>query len=153
MLFRSYAVNKNRFLSALGIPCQEPPYGTLSAIDLKTRQVLWQVPVGTVQDTGPLGIKMHLPIPIGMPTLGGTLATQGGLVFIAGTQDYALRAFDAGNGRELWRTRLPVGSQGGPMTYVSPKTGKQYIVVTAGGARQSPDRGDLVMAFALPDAH
>ena len=147
-----YAVNKNRFLSALGIPCQEPPYGTLSAIDLKTRQVLWQVPVGTVQDTGPLGIKMHMPMPIGMPTLGGTLATQGGLVFIAGTQDYALRAFDTANGQELWRARLPVGSQGGPMTYVSPKTGKQYIVVTAGGARQSPDRSDLVMAFALPAA-
>ncbi|MFT4248781.1 MAG: glucose/quinate/shikimate family membrane-bound PQQ-dependent dehydrogenase [Pseudomonas sp.] len=148
-----YAVNKNRFLSVLGIPCQAPPYGTLTAIDLKTRQVAWQVPVGTVQDTGPLGVKMHLPIPIGMPTLGGTLATQGGLVFIAGTQDYYLRAFDSATGKEVWKARLPVGSQGGPMTYVSPKTGKQYIVVTAGGARQSPDRGDYVIAYALPDRH
>ncbi|MCF8992268.1 hypothetical protein GIV39_26445, partial [Pseudomonas carnis] len=41
-------------------------------------------------------------------------------------------------------------SQGGPRTYVSPKTGKQYIVVTAGGARQSTDRGDYVIAYALP---
>ncbi len=80
-----YAVNKNRFLSVAGIPCQAPPFGTLTAIDLKTRQVAWQVPVGTVEDTGPLGIRMHLPIPIGLPTLGGTLSTQGGLVFIAGT--------------------------------------------------------------------
>lgn len=146
-----YAVNKNRFLSVAGIPCQAPPFGTLTAIDLKTRQVAWQVPVGTVEDTGPLGIRMHLPIPIGLPTLGGTLSTQGGLVFIAGTQDFYLRAYDSSNGEEIWKARLPVGSQGGPMTYVSPKTGKQFIVITAGGARQSTDRGDYVMAYALPD--
>lgn len=146
-----YAVNKNRFLSVAGIPCQAPPFGTLTAIDLKTRQVAWQVPVGTVEDTGPLGIRMHLPIPIGLPTLGGTLSTQGGLVFIAGTQDFYLRAYDSSNGKEIWKSRLPVGSQGGPMTYVSPKTGKQFIVITAGGARQSTDRGDYVMAYSLPD--
>ncbi|QXI25677.1 glucose/quinate/shikimate family membrane-bound PQQ-dependent dehydrogenase [Pseudomonas vanderleydeniana] len=145
-----YAVNKNRFLSVAGIPCQAPPYGTLTAIDMKTRQIAWQVPVGTVEDTGPLGIRMHLPLPIGLPTLGGTLSTQGGLVFIAGTQDFYLRAFDSGNGKEIWKSRLPVGSQGGPMTYVSPKTGKQYVVITAGGARQSTDRGDYVLAYALP---
>lgn len=147
-----YAVNKNRFLSVAGIPCQAPPFGTLTAIDMKTQKVAWQVPVGTVEDTGPMGIKMHLPLPIGMPTLGGTLSTQGGLVFIAGTQDYYLRAFNSANGEEIWKARLPVGSQGGPMTYVSPKTGKQYIVITAGGARQSPDRGDYVIAYALPDS-
>ncbi|QJP09282.1 glucose/quinate/shikimate family membrane-bound PQQ-dependent dehydrogenase [Pseudomonas multiresinivorans] len=146
-----YAVNKNRFLSVAGIPCQAPPFGTLTAIDLKTRQVAWQVPVGTVEDTGPLGIRMHLPIPIGLPTLGGTLSTQGGLVFIAGTQDFYLRAYDSSNGKEIWKSRLPVGSQGGPMTYVSQKTGKQFVVITAGGARQSTDRGDYVMAYALPD--
>ena len=145
-----YAVNKNRFLSVAGIPCQAPPFGTLTAIDMKTRQVAWQVPVGTVEDTGPLGIRMHLPIKIGLPTLGGTLSTQGGLVFIAGTQDFYLRAYDSSNGNEIWKARLPVGSQGGPMTYVSPKTGKQYVVVTAGGARQSTDRGDYVISYALP---
>lgn len=145
-----YAVNKNRFLSVAGIPCQAPPFGTLTAIDMKTQKVAWQVPVGTVEDTGPLGIRMHLPIKVGLPTLGGTLSTQGGLIFIAGTQDFYLRAFDSGNGEEVWKARLPVGSQGGPMTYVSPKTGKQYVVITAGGARQSTDRGDYVMAYALP---
>ncbi|MEM6161850.1 glucose/quinate/shikimate family membrane-bound PQQ-dependent dehydrogenase [Erwinia sp. P6884] len=144
-----YAVNKNRFMSPLGIPCQKPPFGTLSAIDMKTQKLVWQVPVGTVQDTGPFGIKMHAQMPVGMPTLGGTLATQGGLVFIAGTQDYYLRAFDTSTGKEVWKARLPVGSQGGPMSYKSPKTGKQYIVISAGGARQSPDRGDYVIAFAL----
>jgi len=147
-----YAATKTRSLSVAGIPCQAPPFGTLTAIDRKTQQIAGQVPVGPVQDTGPMGIKMHLPLPIGMPTLGGTLSTQGGLVFIAGTQDYYLRAFNSANGEEAWKARLPVGSQGGPMTYVSPKTGKQYIVITAGGARQSKDRGDYVIAYALPDS-
>jgi quinate dehydrogenase (quinone) len=146
-----FGAMRERFLSAAGIPCQKPPFGTLSAIDLKTRKLMWQVPVGTVQDTGPLGIRMHLPIPIGMPTLGASLATQSGLLFFAGTQDFYLRAFDTGNGNEIWKARLPVGSQSGPMTYVSPKTGKQYILLTVGGARQSPDRGDYVIAYALPE--
>lgn len=145
-----FGAMRQRFLSAAGIPCQKPPFGTMSAIDLKTRKLVWQVPVGTVQDTGPLGIRMHLPIPIGMPTLGASLATQSGLLFFAGTQDFYLRAFDTGNGNEIWKARLPVGSQSGPMTYVSPKTGRQYILLTAGGARQSPDRGDYVIAYALP---
>ena len=147
-----YAVIKDRFMSPLGIPCQKPPFGTLTAIDMKTQQVLWQVPVGTVQDQGPMGIKMRMPMPVGLPTLGGTLATQGGLVFFAGTQDYYLRAWDSATGKEIWKSRLPVGSQGGPMTYKSPKTGKQYVVISAGGARQSPDRGDYVIAYALPDS-
>ncbi len=145
-----FGAMRERFLSAAGIPCQKPPFGTMSAIDLKTHKLVWQVPVGTVEDTGPLGIRMHMPIPIGMPTLGASLATQSGLLFFAGTQDFYLRAFDTGNGNEIWKSRLPVGSQSGPMTYVSPKTGTQYIVLTAGGARQSPDRGDYVIAYALP---
>lgn len=145
-----YAVDKDRFLSPVGIPCQKPPFGTLSAVDMATGSIKWQVPVGTVQDTGPFGIKMRLPMNVGMPTLGGTLATQGGLVFIAGTQDYYLRAYDSATGREVWKARLPVGSQGGPMSYVSPADGRQYVVISAGGARQSPDRGDYVIAYALP---
>lgn len=147
-----YAVIKDRFLSPLGIPCQKPPFGTMTAVNLKTQQIAWQVPVGTVQDTGPMGIKMTLPFEVGMPTLGGSLATQGGLLFFAGTQDYYLRAFDTANGNEVWKQRLPVGSQGSPITFKSPKTGKQYIVISAGGARQSPDRGDYVIAYALPDS-
>lgn len=144
-----YSVVKNRFMSPLQIPCQKPPFGTLSAVSLKTHKIVWQVPVGTVQDTGPFGVKMRMKMPIGMPTLGGTLATKGGLVFIAGTQDYYLRAFDSSTGKEVWKARLPVGSQGGPMSYISPITHRQYVVVSVGGARQSPDRGDYVIAFAL----
>ncbi|MBY5971077.1 membrane-bound PQQ-dependent dehydrogenase, glucose/quinate/shikimate family [Ferrimonas balearica] len=146
-----YSVIKDRFLSPLGIPCQEPPFGTLTSINMDTQQVNWEVPLGTVQDTVLFGAKMHLPMPVGMPTIGGSLTTQGGLVFFAATQDYWLRAFDSATGEQVWKARLPVGSQGTPMSYVSPETGKQYIVISAGGARQSPDRGDYVIAYALPE--
>ena len=73
------------------------------------------------------------------------------LILLVNPQDYYLRAFDTSTGKEVWKARLPVGSQGGPMSYKSPKTGKQYIIINAGGARQSPDRGDYVIAYALPD--
>jgi quinate dehydrogenase (quinone) len=145
-----YSVNKNRFLSPLGIPCQEPPFGTLTAIDMDTQQVAWEAPLGTVQDTVLFGVKMHLPMPVGMPTIGGSLATQGGLVFFAATQDYYLRAFDSATGKEVWKARMPVGSQGTPISYISQKDGRQYIVISAGDARQSADRGDYLIAYALP---
>ncbi|OCX66225.1 quinate dehydrogenase [Thioclava sp. SK-1] len=146
-----YSVIKNRFLSPLGIPCQEPPFGSLTSINMETQKVNWEVPLGTVQDTVLFGMKMGLPLPVGMPTIGGSLTTQGGLVFFAATQDYYLRAFDSATGKEVWKARMPVGSQGTPISYVSPETGKQYVVISAGGARQSPDRGDYVIAYALPD--
>jgi quinate dehydrogenase (quinone) len=120
-----YAITaKNRFMSPLGIPCQKPPFGTMTAVDIKTQKIAWQIPMGTVQDTGPLGIKMHAPIPVGMPTIGGSLATQGGLLFFAATQDFYLRAFDSGTGEEVWKSRLPVGSQGTPISYTA-RNGKQ----------------------------
>jgi quinate dehydrogenase (quinone) len=146
-----YWIMKDRFLSALKVPCQKPPFGTMTAVDLKTQKIAWQKPIGTVQDTGPLGLKMGLPVPIGMPTIGGSMATQGGLVFFAATLDYYLRAIDSATGKELWKGRLPVGSQATPISYKSPATGKQYVLITAGGARQSIERGDHVVAYTLAD--
>ena len=71
-------------------------------------------------------------------------------MFIAATQDYYLRAYETGTGKEVWKARLPVGSQGTPISYQSPVTGQQFVLVSAGGARNSPDRGDYVIAYALP---
>lgn len=141
---------RERLMSPLGVPCQAPPFGTLSAIDLKTHKLAWQVPVGTVQDTGPLGIPVGLQMPLGMPTLGPSLATRTGLLFFAGTQDFYLRAFNSHTGEEIWKSRLPVGSQSGPITYRSEKTGKQYVVIFAGGSPHSSERGDDIIAYSLP---
>ncbi|MCD9006465.1 membrane-bound PQQ-dependent dehydrogenase, glucose/quinate/shikimate family [Luteimonas sp. XNQY3] len=146
-----YVVEHAAFSSPLGIPCHAPPWGTFSMIDLNTRELVWQRPAGTVRDAAVNGIKAGVPVPLGMPTLGGAVNTASGLVFYAGTQDYYLRALDMATGEELWKGRLPVGAQATPMTYVSPKSGRQYVVISAGGARQSPDRGDYVIAYALPE--
>jgi len=145
-----FVIDHKAFNSPLGIPCQSPPWGVFAAIDLKTRTKVWERPAGTVRDAVINGVRARLPIPLGMPTLGGGMSTASGLVFYAGTQDYYLRAMDIATGREVWKARMPVGSQGTPMTYVSPRSGRQYVVVVAGGARQSPDRGDYVIAYALP---
>lgn len=144
-----WAVEQAMFMSPLGIPCNEPPWGTVSAIDLIDRRIVWEVPAGTAHDNGPLGFKTHLPISIGMPTLGGAISTAGGLVFHAGTQDYYLRAYATDSGKELWRGPLPVGAQATPMSYVSSATGKQYVVVVAGGMRYTQDVGDYVVAYSL----
>ncbi|MGI4778385.1 MAG: membrane-bound PQQ-dependent dehydrogenase, glucose/quinate/shikimate family [Janthinobacterium lividum] len=145
-----YSVVKDRFMSPLGIPCQKPPFGSLTAVSLDTQKVAWEIPLGTIGDSVLHGVRLALPIPVGMPTIGGSMTTQGGLVFFAATQDFYLRAFDSGNGKQLWKARLPVGSQGTPITYRSPGTGRQYVLISAGGARQSAVRGDYVIAYALP---
>lgn len=137
--------------SPLAVPCSTPPFGTMTAIDLHSKKIVWQVPMGTVEDLGPLGIKTHLPVPIGMPTLGGPTSTASGLVFFAGTQDYYLRALDARTGQEVWKQRLPVGAVAAPLVYRSPKTGREYVVISAGGASHSPDVGDYIIAYALPE--
>ncbi|WP_236616940.1 hypothetical protein [Sphingobium lactosutens] len=121
-----------------------------AAIDLRSRQIVWQRPMGSIKDSVlPVGIKSPLPMPVGMPTLGGPISTRSGITFYAGTQDFYLRALDTRTGEELWKGRLPVGAQATPMTYVSPKTGKQYVLVSAGGARLSPNRGDYIIAYAV----
>jgi len=137
--------------SPLGVPCIAPPFGTLSAINLNTHKLVWQAPMGSVQDSGLLGIKTHLNIPVGMPTSGGPTATAGGLVFFAGSRDYYLRAIDEKSGRVVWKARLPEGATAAPLVYTSPATGKEYVVISAGGAPRSAQNGDAIIAYALPD--
>ncbi|MCD9085716.1 membrane-bound PQQ-dependent dehydrogenase, glucose/quinate/shikimate family [Stenotrophomonas sp. SY1] len=146
-----YGVYTTIWFSKLGVPCVQPPFGTISALDLNTRRIAWQIPAGTASELGPMGVRLGLPMKLGMPSYGGTLSTAGGLVFFAGFQDYYLRAYDGRDGREVWKTPLPVGASATPMSYVSPKSGRQYIVVSVGGAAYSKNVGDYVIAFALPE--
>jgi len=146
-----YGINTELWMSPLGVPCAQPPFGTVGAVDLRTRTIVWQVPAGTAEQLGPLGVPLGLPMPIGAPAYAGTSATAGGLVFFAGSQDFHIRAYDAETGKELWKHDLPVGASATPMTYVSPATGRQYVVISVGGAGHSAHVGDYVLAFALPD--
>ena len=146
-----YGVLLSGLMSPLNAPCNKPPYGTLSAVDLRSNKLLWSRPIGSARDTGPLGIDSHLPIPMGMPVFGGAITTRSGLLFIGATQDSTFRAFETASGRLLWSARLPAGGNANPMTYVSPKTGRQYVLIYAGGhvlLRSKP--GDAVIAYALP---
>jgi quinoprotein glucose dehydrogenase len=144
-----YALTTFPMLSMLGIPCHGPPWGHLTAIDLKTRRILWQRPLGTGEDSSVMGFKPGIKVP-GIFNIGGSVATRSGVVFIAGTLDNYLRAFDVRSGKELWKGRLPAGGQATPMTYTSPKTGRQYVVIAAGGhGFLGTTPGDYVVAFAL----
>lgn len=148
-----YGMATELWTSRLRVPCTQPPFGTVTAVDLNTRKIAWQVPAGTAEELGPFKVKTNLPMPMGLPSYAGTSATAGGVVFFAGFQDYYIRAYDAENGSELWKYPLPVGSSATPMTYVSPKTGKQYVLISVGGAPYSTDVGDYVLAFTLKDEH
>ena len=141
-----YAVNRRWLLSPLGAPCVAPPWGELVAIDLASGEVSWRSPLGSLRD--------HLPVPIhwrlGTPNLGGPLVTAGGLVFIGATMDRMLRAFDLATGKELWRHRMPAGTQTSPMSYEA--GGRQFVVMALGHHLWfgSP-AGDQIVAFALPE--
>jgi quinoprotein glucose dehydrogenase len=146
-----YASAVGPFVSPLGVPCQAPPYSTLSLVDLKTRRLIWTRTLGTAADSGPFGVATGLPLALGPPSLGGALVTRGGLTFIAATQERTLRAIDTLTGRTLWQSRLPAGGQATPMSYLSAVSGRQFIVVAAGGHPWLGSRiGDAIVAFALP---
>jgi glucose dehydrogenase len=82
------------------VPCSPPPWGTLTAVDMAEGKIRWQVPLGLMQS---FGVAHTRPVPPGSPSLGGPIVTASGLVFIAGTLDPIIRAFDTETGKELWK--------------------------------------------------
>lgn len=146
-----YAAELSPFLSPLGAPCIAPPYGMVTAVDLNTHKVIWSRRSGTAEDSGVMGMRSHLPIPTGVPGLGGSIVTKGGLVFIAASGEQSLRALDLRNGSVLWKGRLPAGGNATPMTYLSPESGRQFVVIAAGGHNLMQSQpGDYIVAYALP---
>jgi len=141
------------------VPCTPPPWGTLLAIDTLTGEKKWEVPLGyfpyilqflssPAGENG--GTGPGLPAKWGSVSLGGPIVTASGLVFVAGTLDPSLYAFDVKTGKQLWRGELPTSARSTPMTYQGPDA-KQYVVVSAGGhgIPGAAPLGDYVVAFSL----
>jgi quinoprotein glucose dehydrogenase len=133
-----------------GMPCKQPPYGGIRAIDLASGKTIWDRPLGTARANGPFGLATHLPIPIGTPNNGGPAVTAGGLIFIAAATDNLIRAIDIETGETVWKDVLPAGGQATPMVYEA--DGREYLVIMAGGHHfMETPRGDYVIAYALPE--
>ncbi len=129
-----------------GYPGIKPPWGLLNCYDLSTGKALWRVPLGELEKLTQQGVPQT-----GSQNLGGASVTAGGLVFVAGTEDEKLRAFDADTGAELWSAKLPFAGTAAPAIYEA--GGRQFVVITStGGGRVggASGAGDAYVAFALP---
>ena len=133
----------HQLLDHEGYPGIKPPWGLLTAINLNTGEFAWQVPLGEHPELTARGVPQT-----GTETFGGSIVTAGGLVFIAGTKDERIRAFDKQTGKVLWEHQLPAGGYATPATYMV--DGRQYLVIAAGGAGKLRTKaGDAFVAFAL----
>ncbi len=133
----------NRWYDANGYPVNNPPWGTLTAIDLNTGEHKWQIALGEYKALVEKGIPAT-----GTDNYGGPLVTAGGLLFIAATRDEQFRAIDKQNGKIVWQTQLPAAGYASPSTYAV--NGRQYIVIACGGGKLNTKSGDRYVAFALP---
>jgi len=141
-------------LTVRGLPLIKPPYGSITAIDLTTGDILWRIAHGETPDE----IRNHPALKgLTIPRTGrigriGTLTTrslviagEGGTFTAAdGRRGAMLRAYDKRTGREVGAVYMPAPQSGSPMTYVH--QGRQYIVL----AVSAPDYGAELLAFRLP---
>ena len=127
-----------------GLPASKPPWGTLTAIDLKQADILWRIPLGDYPEVLAQGQSGY-----GSENYGGPIVTAGDLLFIAATPDRMIKAYNKHNGEVLWQARLPAAGFATPITYAV--DGRQYLVVAAGGGKLGQSSGSSYVAFALPD--
>ncbi|WP_264179592.1 pyrroloquinoline quinone-dependent dehydrogenase [Alloyangia pacifica] len=132
------------------LPCTQPPYGGITAIDLETGETVWDVPLGTARRSGPFGLPSLLPFTIGTPNNGGAVVTASGLIFIGAATDNLFRAIDTETGETLWTDALPAGGQANPISYEV--DGRQYVLISAGGHHaMETGTSDAIIAYRLPD--
>jgi quinoprotein glucose dehydrogenase len=118
-----------------GWPCEAPPWGELSAVNLATGEVAWRIPFGRVDELEAKGVMNT-----GSFNKGGSVATAGGVLFIGASYDSRFHVYESKTGKLLWETKLMAQAQANPITYIG-KNGKQYVAVNA---------NDYIVAFALP---
>jgi len=137
----------NYFSDQNGYPGVKPPWGHLTAINLNTGEFAWRIVFGEFAELTAKGVPLT-----GTQNFGGSIVTEGGLVFIGGTMDEKFHAYDKTTGKLLWEYRLDAGGYATPSTYMV--NGKQYVVIAAGGGgKLGTKSGDEFVAFALPDRY
>ncbi|WP_022707091.1 pyrroloquinoline quinone-dependent dehydrogenase [Paracoccus zeaxanthinifaciens] len=140
-----YGFRLTNFLNPMGMPCWKPPFGIMSAIDLKSGETLWERPFGQVQKWG-----FYMPESWGSPTIGGPVATASGLIFIGASMDARVRALDAATGDTLWKAQVDAPAVSIPAVY--DYDDRQYVVFAVGGnSIIKPQVSDQLVAFALPE--
>jgi quinoprotein glucose dehydrogenase len=137
------ATGYNRWYDSKGYPVSNPPWGTLTAINMNSGKHLWQVPLGEYPELTERGIPLT-----GTDNYGGPAVTRGNLVFIAATKDEMIRAFNRNTGELVWQSKLPAAGYASPSVYAV--DGKQYVVIACGGGKLKTNSGDFYVAFALP---
>jgi quinoprotein glucose dehydrogenase len=144
-----YVMRRRLLLAPSRLPCTPPPFGALVAIDLKTGQKKWDVPLGSMTPIVSPDVATQARPDWGSVNLGGAVATAGGVVFVGAALDRRLHAYDVETGRELWTGELPASAKATPAIYRL-ESGAEYVVVAAGGGG-AWGTGDHVVAFRVPD--
>jgi len=132
---------------ATRVPCNQPPFGEMVAVDLKSGDVRWRSPLGRIEELEAKGVR-----DTGSINMGGSVATAGGVVFIGAANDSRFRAYDSISGKLLWETKLEASAHTSPVTYLG-RDGRQYVVVMAagGGGFLGGGSSNTLVAFARPD--
>ena len=143
--YRMHGVIKNqtKFVDQDGTPCQSPPWGSLTAINLDTGEFRWRTVLGIDDKLAAKGVP-----PTGIANRGGSLVTAGGLLFIGATDDARFRAFDKDTGKELWTVKLVAAAHASPMTFTGITSHKQFVVIAVGGGGST--YSDTLVAYRLP---
>ncbi|HGG8898561.1 TPA: pyrroloquinoline quinone-dependent dehydrogenase [Enterobacter hormaechei subsp. xiangfangensis] len=129
----------------LGMPCWQPPFGEIVALDMHTGDVKWRRPIGASQQYG-----FFMPESWGSPTIGGPAVTAGGVIFIGASMDAKVRAYSVDSGEELWSDQAEAPAVANPSVYEY--KGRQYVAFVAGGNTILKDQvGDQVVVYALPE--
>jgi glucose dehydrogenase len=137
-----------------GLPAVKPPWSLLTAYDMDTGKIMWQIPDGDVPELkgkGGPGWKGSVA------PRGGPVATGGDLLFVGTSTDRMFRAYDQDTGKVLWHHQLDAATEGTPAVYEV--NGREYVVIAVGGnglfaprLGQSPPGENRYVAFALPKA-
>jgi glucose dehydrogenase len=113
---------------ANGMSAMGPPWSQLTAYDLNTGKIIWQVPNGEMPGLpgGKTEQGSYAP-------RGGPAATAGGLIFLGTSSDRKVRAYDQDTGKVLWSMDVGAAVEGVPTVYEV--GGRQYVVFCVGGGR------------------